>query len=276
MKTLRLLLLVSASLLPGAVGQAQVLMLDFGPTTVTGASQANSPYHTVVPSFTGTVWNRIQTADVLSGLLYADGTEAAGLTLDLGATTTETSTIVGLGNTPSGNNALGNVTNTDVYAGTSVGKDGIYTGSGGGSLRFVGFQLGGLAPGTYEIYLTSRNTNTSNAYSQIAYVGTSATAGDFDAVTLSLTGSLSYANGSDAVLSWEVNENYLKFTVTLNPGDYLNLAVSGGASGERRGFLNSVQIVAVPEPSGILLLGLAGVWLTVFRRNVTGRSWQSF
>jgi hypothetical protein len=263
--TLRFLTPAAAVIFSCAVSSAQVLMLDFGPTVVTGTNQSNSPYHTVAPSFTGTVWNQIQTEDVGSGLVFADGSAATGLTLNIGATT-NTSTTVGLGNTPSVNSPMGGSTNTEIYAGTSVGTDGIST-SSSGNTRYVGFQLGGLAAGTYDIFLTSRNTSTGSAYDQIAYVGTSVASGDFNAVTLSLSGSLSYANGSDAISNWEQDENYLKFTVTLGVGEYLNLAVVGGASNERRGFLNSVQIVAVPEPSAIALLGVTVVCLAIRRRR---------
>jgi hypothetical protein len=266
-KTFRLFTLAAVAIFATAVSQAQVLMLDFGPTLVTGADQSNSPYHTVEPAFTGTIWNRIQTADVASGLLYANGSAATGVSLNLGATITAESTTIGLTNTPSLNSALGTSTNTGVYAGTSVGTDGISTG-GSGNVRYVGFQLGGLAAGTYDIYLTSRNTNTGSAYQQIAYVGTSDTVENFDALKLSLTDSLSYANAADATSSWQLGENYLKFTVTLGAGEYLNLAVVGGATGERRGFLNSVQIVAVPEPSAVLLVGLAGTGFLFRRRRV--------
>lgn len=267
MKTIfRFLTLAAAALFSCAVSPAQVLMLDFGPTQVAGADQSNSPYHTVTPSFTGTVWNQIQNTDVGSGLSYADGTAATGVSLNIGATTNGDSTTVGLSNTPSVNNPLGGSTNTGIYAGTSVGTDGIST-SSSGHKRFVGFQLGGLAAGTYDIYLTSRNTSTNSSYDQIAYVGTSSTSGDFNAISLSLTGSLSYAGGSDAILNWQQNENYLKFTVTLGASQYLNLAVVGGTDNEKRGFLNSVQIVAVPEPSALLLLGLTGACLALRRRR---------
>lgn len=52
---LRIFVVICGTLLSGAVpAKAQVLMFDFGPTTVTGADQENSPYHTVNESFTDT------------------------------------------------------------------------------------------------------------------------------------------------------------------------------------------------------------------------------
>jgi hypothetical protein len=46
----------------GTMAQAQVLLLDFGPTAASGASLSNSPYHTVNPG-AGTSWNTLGVAD---------------------------------------------------------------------------------------------------------------------------------------------------------------------------------------------------------------------
>lgn len=246
--------------------QAQVLMLDFGPTVVSGTNVTNSPYHTADLSFSGTAWNQVQTADIGSGLLWADGTSAAGLSLNLGATTTTTvfSSTLNLTSVPSGNNALGAATNTGIYAGTSVGTDGIFTGASG--TRAVGFQLSGLTAGTYEVYVTARNTNLSGSYSPTVFVGASSASGNF---VLNgpgmLSESLTIASASAATAAWADDSNYLKFTVTVNSGDVLNLASLGGG-GDGRGFLNSVQIVAVPEPAASLLAGL-GLGFAVLRRR---------
>lgn len=259
----RVFAIAGMALLSSMGANAQVLMFDFGPTTVSGTDQTNSPYHTVNGSFTDTTWNKIQTADS-SSLEWSDSGTATGVSINLGATTAFDSTTIGLNNQPSGTNALGNSTNTGVYAGTSVGKDGIYTGSSGNT-RYVGFQIGGLSAGTYDVYVTSRNTNTGSTYNQHLYLGASSAAGDFDAVTLSLSGVLTYADGSTAISSWVEGANYLKFTVTLGAAQYLNFGVVG-TGGELRGFLNSVQIVTVPEPSSVVLL-LGGLGLLAARRR---------
>lgn len=268
-KIFRNILALAAFGITCGAARAQVLMLDFGPTTVSGTNLSNSPYNTASPSFSGTNWNQIGTADV-SSLIYADGSAALGLSLNIGATTavTTSASTLGLGNVPSGNTALGAITNTGIYAGTSVGTDGIFTSSSGNS-RAVGFQLSGLAIGTYDIYVTARNTSSNANYTQTAFVGTSA-AGNFVLGGPGMTSeTLSFANGSAATASWVEDANYLKFTVTLGAGDVLNVATLGGG-GELRGFLNSVQIVAVPEPAISVMLGLAGV-LVCFRRR-TGRT----
>jgi len=251
------------------VANAQVLMFDFGPTVASGASLTNSPYHTANGSFTNTTWNQVQTADLGSGLLWSDGTAATGIALNLGSTTaaTTSSSTLGLANTPSNTNALGSTINTGVYATTSVGKDGIYTGSTGNS-RAVGFQLSGLAAGTYDIYLSARNTNSSVAHTQIMFLGASATSGDFVLNGAGMSSeTLSIAAGtSGATSAWVDNSNYLKMTVVVSTGDVLNLATLGGV-GETRGFLNSVQIVAVPEPTTWALLALSLTTVIIFRRR---------
>lgn len=247
---------------------AAVLMLDFGPTVAiddVGAANSllNSPYHTANVSFTQDDWNQVQTADIAAGgLLWADGTVATGIALNIGATTT-TGKVLGLANTPSVNSALGSFTSTGVYADTSVGKDGISTGSGT-ALRAVGFQLSGLATGAYDIFITARNTSLSGALTQNLYVGKAASAGTSFDFTGYATQSLAYANSSAATGSWSEGANYVKFSISITAGEVLNLASFGAAGTDQRGFLNSVQIVsAIPEPSSFALFGGAAALLFV-------------
>ena len=259
--------------LSAVLSAQQVLMLDFGPTAASGASLSNSPYHTVNPS-AGTSWNTLGVADVSSGLVWADGSAVSGISLNLGATTAAGTTL-GLGNTPSNGTGLtGTTMNGGVYANTSPGRDGIFTGTTGNE-RAVGLQIGGLVAGTYTIYITGRNTNTAAGHVQNFYAGVSASSGDFNFVAAgyqskALTYFAAPTLQNDA---WSTGSlaNYAVFNVTITGGDYLNLAVKGG-TGELRGFLNSVQIVsAVPEPSAAATLAgvaaLAGVALRRRRRG---------
>lgn len=230
---------------------AQVLMLDFGPTTT--ATPANSPYGTGAGASPS--WNQVQLADLNSGLVYADGGTATGVTLNLGTATTTTT--LNLGTQPATSSALGGIFNTGIYASGSVGTDGIFSGANTVT-NTVGFQLGGLPAGTYDIYITARNTSrddTTSSYSQVVKVGTSALSGNFDYSGYS-TKTLAYS-GATTSSTWVENGNYLKMSVTLTSGDFINLAVTGTGA-DLRGFLNSVQIVstsAIPEPSACALLG---------------------
>jgi hypothetical protein len=257
------LALAALSLAPMANGA--VLLLDFGPTTTTDFT--NSPYHTASGSVTDTTWNKVTEAWAgAASVVWSDNTSTPALTLDIGGTTAPASTTLGLGNLPSGNGALvGSSVSTGVYAGTSVGRDGIFTGSSNASTRAVGFQLAGLTTGTYDVYVLARQTNT-GATSQIAYVGASGTSGDFDYSGYA-NQTVAFTGNTHNVTSWVEGANYMKFTLNLTTGQYLNLAVAG-VTGDARGFLNAVEIVAVPEAhAGALLLGAAGMLCIIRRRR---------
>lgn len=263
-----------AAVLPAS---AQVLMVDFGPTTATAGSLTNSPYHTVNTGFTDTAWNTVGTADVAAGALkWSDNTTATGVSLNLGATTTDLSTTVGLANTPSGSTLSGSSLSSGVYADTAPGRDGIFTGTNGTNVRYLGMQIGGLAAGTYDIYITGRNTNTTTGQTHAFYAGKSSSSGDFDVSnnTVFATQSVSFfAEPTTQEDAWSGSgglANYAKFTVTLTSGEYLNLAAHG-TSGDLRGFVNLVQIVntaAVPEPSAFAaLLGAFALLGATFARR---------
>jgi hypothetical protein len=230
--------------------QASVLMLDFGPTAAiddAGADNSllNSPYHTVNTSFTDTTWNQVQTADIAAGsLMWSDGTTASGVSLNIGGNSGAGVTTIDLAKTGLTSDALGGSNASGIYAGTSVGTDAIFLGTSGA--RAVGFQITGLAAGTYDIYITARNTNTSSAQTQGLYVGTAASgSGNFDFSGYS-NKTLTYASNATATSGWSEDANYVHFSVSISSGEVLNLASYAPA----RGFLNSVQIVsAIPEPS---------------------------
>lgn len=239
---------------------ASVLMLDFGPTAATAASLTNSPYHTATPSFTGSTWNTIATteptADSPSGLIFSDGTAATGVGVNLGVTA-DGATLVNLANQPLRSNALGTAQNNGVYGGNSVGRDGIFSGATGTAIN-LGVQVTGLAAGTYEVYVISRNTNTSAVHTMANYVGTGAAGANFDYSSYAQS-SITYALGSNiATGSWVAagnpDANYTKFTITLGTGDALNIAADPSSLEEARGFFNAIQIVQVPEPGSVALL----------------------
>ena len=60
--------------------------------------------------------------------------------------------------------------------------------------------------------------------------------------------------------------NYVALDITLADGDSLFLASDGGTAAESRGFLNMVQIVAIPEPASALL-GTLGLLALLRRRR---------
>ena len=242
------------------------ILLDFGLTTVTGTDRTNSPYH-VATSSTDLFWNKVQTSDVaLNGLTNSsDDSTASGLALNLGAGNGTDPTTIALTNQPDSSLALGSVTSAGIYGGTSVGTDGIFEGSGS-EIRSIGFQLTGLAAGSYDIYLNTRNTNTSNAYSMTSFAAAGVAGANFDH-SLYPSASVSYTGtATNQTTSWIQEGNYTKLSVTLTAGQALNVAVAGGGL-QSRGFLNSAAIVAVPEPSGVMLACLGLVSLLAIRRR---------
>ncbi len=272
MKRIGLFIVCAASWLAIPSAQSDVIMLDFGTTTVGTNSHVNSPYHTVNGAFANTNWNKVQTADIAAGgVRWSDGTTAAGVSLNLGGSSDATT--LNLATVPT-TSALGNQVNTGVYTNTSVGRDGIFVGGSGSDSRQVGFQLSGLGAGLYEVYLTGRNTSTASSNTPSFRVGTTDVAGNFtftgyDVQTLRYSAGIdsSTAAWAEAGAGIGVNgENYVKFTVALNEGDYLNVVVSG-SFGESRGFLNAAQIVLIPEPSALLLIGCGLGMLALFRRK---------
>lgn len=279
MKTL-LIPTLAATLGLASAASAQVLMFDFGATTATGTSLTNSPYHTAAGgSFTQNTWNTVNLADVTSGLLFSNNDAATGVSLHLGRTIASVdANVIDLSSNPTStlDPATAYPTNTGVYAGDSVGKDGIF-GTTTTNPR-IGVQIAGLSAGTYDIYVTARNTKTGNnqpAYDQIVYAGTSSVAGNFNFTSTGfISETLTYPTGSSSASAytsaWVEGENYVKLSVSITAGELIDIAVAGG--GTNRGFLNSIQIVnttsQIPEPSSFAALaGLAGLGLAASRRR---------
>lgn len=283
-------LLFAALAASALTASAQVLMFDFGPTTTTATT--NSPYHTANNSFTDGSWNQIGTADPGS-LVYSNGATATGISLNLGGSASNaTLGTIALATQPSNSSALNSngatATTAGVYAGTSVGKDGIFhanaaLSSPARNVGSVGLQISGLAAGTYDIYLTGRNTNlTSSSFSGgtfqliTGYAGASGSSGDF-AFGSYASGSNTFTSVGGSTAAWVAGENYIKLTVTLGANEFLNIATSGaGSTGggttiDQRGFLNSLQIVpvaAIPEPSSCAVVaGALAVSAASLRRR---------
>lgn len=247
------------------MGHAQTLMFDFGPTTPTGANLTNSPGHfaTAIPG-TDTTWNLIGTSDVLSGLLYGNGTAATGVSIATGHESTASSNSLSFTVNPGFSAALGSQVNSGIYIGDSVATDGIYHSNT--AAYAVGVQIGGLAAGQYEIYISGRNTNVNGSYAQRFYASASGASTTFDFTSVPV---FAVANSGTA---WAEGTTYARFNVTLTEGDVLNLATEGtGTSAAGRGFLNSVQIVAVPEPSSMGLLGFGVLTLLLARKRTSSR-----
>ena len=252
---------------------AESVLLDFGPTTVA------SPYLTLDPGHNAgtipgsdTTWNVITTSVVNdTGLAYGSGVAASGLSLTLGegaangtsinySTPITKLTLAGSGGGVPGYQNL--LTTGSVYGGdtssTAAGRDAFF----GDNSNAIGLRLDGLSAGSYAIYVMARNVNTDAVQVPMnVFANTGASSGTFD--FSSLTGSTELNTGylatdyTDQYTTFQAGENYVALNVTVNNGDSLFLAVAGADSGiEARGFMNMVQVVAVPEPGALAILGM--------------------
>jgi len=286
-------LIVLASLLcGGGSALAANLMLDFGAAAVADPYLTRSPGHTLGAIPAGqTSWNTISSATPPSSLLYSDGTTASGVILGLGQeseggnNTIDFSTSIGNiglagngGGTAGQKNLLGvgSIYGDDnTTANTAAGRDGFFgggtaTGTGATAGAAIGMSLSGLAAGSYQVYVMARNTNSniiSNPKNIYSSVGAASGTFDFSLLTAMNQSNVGYASTVENPYSTFLNgENFVSFTFNITEGQTFYLAVDGASGIDNRGFLNMVQIVAVPEPASSLL-GAAAGFLVVFRRR---------
>lgn len=269
------------------------IMFDFGPTTVASPNLTLSPGHDAGTVTAGeTSWNQVTSSAQQTSLNWSDGTSATGVTLTMGqgskasesitysTTATFTGSIAGNG----GSAFVAGVTyeklttdkGTSIYGpatgSTTVSLDALFSSTSDTS---IGFRIDGLAAGSYLVYAMVRNTNTNapsgagmNAY---AAAGDSSSTFDFSSLTAMAQSNPGYARDPyvNEYGSFIAGENYVVTPIALTVGEDQSvfLSVEGqGAGGAGRGFINSLQIVAVPEPS-VALLGIFGVFGLLRRRR---------
>lgn len=270
-----------------AVGTASAanLMLDFGATSVASPYLNLSPAHDVgaIPSG-DTTWNTISSSVDRSNLDYSDGSAATGITVSFGQESSAGNGTVdftvdisnlALAGTGGGNGSFqklltsGSIYGPDESGNSAPGQDGVFGGGSGGSGSAAGMRIDGLAASVYEIYVMARNTNSNvGGVSMISYATSGASAGTFDYGTVTGVEQTNAAflnvDYVDQYESFTQGENFTKLSVTVADGESLFLAVDGSGS-DSRGFINSVQVVGVPEPSALMLSLTAG--LVAFRRR---------
>lgn len=247
---------------------AAVLMLDLGSVAVTPSDETNSPLHAADVAFTDTSWNSISTSiGAKTGLVYADGSSADGVSVYVGRSSNTPWTTLTFAGGPTNVTTGTNPGGLDgVFSSTSsIGRDGHYaayaSGTGDPALtRLMGVSIGGLAAGTYEIFLVGLNPQL--ALSNEAAVGFWAvelgSTANYDATALVGGGAQAVSTNSFSS-SWVEGDNYAKLTFTLNSSDsFLTLISLGLTDADQRGYLNAIQIVAIPEPANAAgLMGLA-------------------
>lgn len=285
-KTLPLVFVCFA--LAGGVSCAASLMLDFGATAVA------SPYLTLSPGHNaGTVAGSETSWNIISSmtpppLVYGDGSAAAGITLTLGQESTGGDNVIDFSTAVSNLALAGNgggtagrqnlLTPGSIYGdngdSTAVGRDGIFGGGNAGTTgAAIGLRIDGLAEGSYLVYVMARNTNSNTAslpMNVFAHASAASATFDFSLLTAYTQANIGYPSGVDYAGeygSFINGENYVGIPVSIGAGDSLFLAVDGSPDGsDRRGFLNMVQVVQVPEPSAALL-GALGALALIRRRR---------
>lgn len=262
---------------------ATVLMFDFGTATAAGADLTNSPLHAADGSFTDTSWNSINstTTGAKTGFVYSDGTDATGVSLHVGRSSNNPWTTLTFAGGPTNVTSTSNPASLDgVFTNsTSIGRDGHYaayaSGTGDPALtRIMGVSVAGLGAGTYDVYLVGLNPNL--ALAEAAGMGfwavELADTANYDATALVSGGPQAVSTNSIGA-SWVEGDNYAKLTFTKTSADsYLTFLAVGQTEAETRGFINAIQIVAVPEPaSASLLMALvAAVGVATMRRRGYG------
>lgn len=268
------------------------LMLDFGNPASNAVVAA--PYLTLSPGHASgaiagseTSWNTITTSANRSDLVHADGSAAGGITLDLGqestggngtidfATDIGNLTLAGSGGSVASRQGLlgaGSIYGNNSSS-TAAGRDGFF-GSGGATSdgAAIGLRLSGLAAGDYVAHVMARNTNSNDVgrpMTLYSSVGADADSFNFSSLLAEVQANTSYLTEGYAgqYNTFVEGVNFQSISFTIGEGESFYLAVDGGNNAvERRGFLNMVQIVSVPEPS-VALLGALGS-LLLFRRRL--------
>jgi len=254
---------------------------------VAGADLTLSPAHAAgaIPG-SETTWNNFSATAPSSSLSYADGSAASGVTVTFGSesgslvdtldyTTTATINTTALrgsgGGTPGTTTLLADAGSVygdgDGPSNTAAGRAGWF-GNASGANDGMGLRVDGLTAGDYTVYLMGRNTNSSSATPMNLFVASASlsTLFDYSVLTPVLEGNLQVPDTEPTGHNtFRAGDNFVAVHVTVGDGESLYIATDGAGS-EVRGFLNMVQISAVPEPS-VALLALGGGLLLLRRRR---------
>jgi hypothetical protein len=216
---------------------------------------------------TGATYNNVITSNGTYPLRFEDGTLDLGLTM----------TIQTLGGNNSDNAYTWNpISHFSIDAGPN--PVGIQNGPGGTNgwmwQSEVGMFINGLSAGTYDIYVSSVAHGDSTAEPPVwsqwdsmppssyhIVAGVDNTIDDLSFGDLTLQSATITNQTFD---SWVEGDNYAKLRVTLAAGDRLGIGTDNQTVG-MCGLMNTVEIVEVPEPATMALMGLGS--LVMLRRR---------
>lgn len=262
MKKNPLNILALASICSLSAMAAPDLLLDFGPTP--NGNPTLSPAHQD-GGITGTSWNILGIDDIAAGgLIFDDGTNASGISLDLGAGNDISA--IDFSEQPTRSSALGGSVGGLFSGTTPAPKDGIFH-----TTDFVAAQILGLSTGTYDVYVTGRNTNIpSDAAQLLLDSGTPGTIFDFGSSITS-----TFANADPVPSSFVAGQNYGVLRVSIVSGEAMFIAINGNVGNDARGFFNSIEVVdvsSIPESSTYaLIVSLCGLGFTYYFRRRQNR-----
>jgi hypothetical protein len=288
------LLLCLAAALPAG---AQILLLNPGTATGNSTLAGTVPY---APAGYDT-WRWNNGAGTYTSPVYANGNPASvTVTVDGGtiATAGGGTTASGSADFASPGQISGNAgaETTDLFNTSLAAKGGIVTNTGGTPYAtLIGMRISGLSLGLYDVYLAAAyvgdNTDDArpgganptaqvafafagNASNTLTYSSSAGSATVTGAGSHSAFQTISNENNDD----WVLGANYARFTVELtltSPTLYLLTTGDGlphndvlGNTGERRAWMNLIQIIPVPEPGAFTLLACAALTLLTRRRSV--------
>lgn len=226
----------------GYVSNDPGILLNFGATV---SDDDNSPGH-LLGGIPGESWNVI-TGDTSAGIVDSNG-GATSLSVDLGKSAPGVQSIDW---NAAGYNTLssGSAFNTDIYAGNA--SSALFVNDGKGSQVDLGVRISGLSEGTYDVFLTAKNTNTSveeryNIYGTTVQGSSSVTSYGSLAPSLVV---------NETSQQWFHEDSFLAQTISVADGEDLVLVVEGITVGEMRGFLNTLEIVKL---SGVVTADVDG------------------
>lgn len=209
---------------------AQTLLVDFGPSTYTTSS----------PDVNGNTWNNMtaHTASSSLGLVWTDNS-SSGITLTI--TTAFANT--GPGASPPALTGTGSLGNLNISTALS---DFFYVNNGSAVVTFSGLD----SSKTYTFSLLGSRDATAVRNTTYSVAGGNSGSDSLQTSGTDLGGSgINYNNSSLAVISG----------ITPDGSNSITLTVSSSGLG----YLNALQITAVPEPGSVLLL-LGGAAVLVF------------
>lgn len=194
----------------------------------------------------GEQWNQI-TGDVDEGLVDSRGAEVQ-VTVDLGKSLPGMQEIDWTAD-GFGSISTGSIWNAGIYGGNATSA--LFADDGKDSEVDLGVRLSGLTAGTYDVFLSSKNTNTALAEQYNVYslkVDADSGVTNYETIAPQLL-------AQEQSSQWLHGETAIASTVTIDANQDLVLVVEGLTPGELRGFVNTLELVKL---AGVLTADFNG------------------